>query len=289
MKEEKNVINNISPITANANLNITADATDSLNKVTDSVLEVVKPSAKKGSEIVTGLLSFVSETIDTGLYIYKENLNYYKEKCHAKIKAKIDEISQENLAVPDIGILGATMESLKYNLDKDYLVELYSSIIARNVDVNTKDKVHPTYISIIKDLSFKDLCFLEALFKFQNKGNAFIPVIILSIVSDKKEMDKNFKTPKYYINLPDYIVDKDDIGIILENLVRLNLIEIDFQKWLTDDEVYNNIKGQAEIKYKPTFKDLEYVYKCECHVEIREKGVLNLTNLGENLLKLCIK
>ena len=72
-------------------------------------------------------------------------------------------------------------------------------------------------------------------------------------------MDKNFKTPKYYINLPDYIVDKDDIGIILENLVRLNLIEIDFQKWLTDDEVYNNIKGQAEIKYKPTFKDLEYV------------------------------
>ena len=34
---------------------------------------------------------------------------------------------------------------------------------------------------------------------------------------------------------------------------------------------------------------LEYVYKCECHVEIREKGILNLTNLGESLLKLCIR
>lgn len=289
MKEEKNIINNISPITANANVNINADATDSLNKVTDSVLEVVKPSAKKSGDIVAGLLSFVSETIDTGLYIYKENLAYYKEKCHAKIKAKIDEIPQENLTMPDIGILGETMECLKYNLDKDYLVELYSNIIARNVDVSTKDKVHPTYISIIKDLSFKDICFLEALFKFQNKGNAYIPVASLSIVSDKKEMDKTFRTPKYYIKLPDYIVDKDDIGIILENLVRLNLIEIDFQRWLTDEEEYNYIKGQAEIIYKPTFKTLEYVYKCECHVEIREKGILNLTNLGESLLKLCIR
>ena len=47
------------------------------------------------------------------------------------------------------------MENLKYNLDKEYLVELYSNIIARNVDERTKDKVHPSFISIIKDLLWK--------------------------------------------------------------------------------------------------------------------------------------
>lgn len=83
MNNEKNV-SNLSPITANANIDISADITDSVNKVTNSTLDVIKPPVKKSSDIITGLLSFVSETIDTGLYIYKENLRYHKEKCNAK-------------------------------------------------------------------------------------------------------------------------------------------------------------------------------------------------------------
>ncbi len=68
MNNEKNV-SNLSPITANANIDISADITDSVNKVTNSTLDVIKPPVKKSSDIITGLLSFVSETIDTG-FIY---------------------------------------------------------------------------------------------------------------------------------------------------------------------------------------------------------------------------
>ena len=68
MNNEKNV-SNLSPITANANIDISADITDSVNKVTKSTLDVIKPPVKKSSDIITGLLSFVSETIDTG-FIY---------------------------------------------------------------------------------------------------------------------------------------------------------------------------------------------------------------------------
>ena len=89
MNNEKNA-NNFCPINTNANIDIKADITDSVNKVTDSTLDVVKPPVKKSSDIITGLLSFVRETIDTGLYIYKENLRYHKERCNAKIKTKFD-------------------------------------------------------------------------------------------------------------------------------------------------------------------------------------------------------
>ena len=68
MNNEKNV-SNLSPITANANIDISADITGSVNKVTNSTLDVIKPPVKKSSDIITGLLSFVSETIDTG-FIY---------------------------------------------------------------------------------------------------------------------------------------------------------------------------------------------------------------------------
>ena len=258
MNNEKNV-SNLSPITANANIDISADITDSVNKVTNSTLDVIKPPVKKSSDIITGLLSFVSETIDTGLYIYKENLRYHKEKCNAKIKSKIDAIPKDKLTIPDIGIIGETMENLKYNLDKDYLLELYSNIIARNVDERTKDKVHP-----------------------------FIPIISLTIIGSNERMNKNFKSKQYFISLEDYSFKIDELGLIIENLEKLNLISVDFMQFSKDEQIYENLKNEANILYKPTFKGLETIYNCECNIGIKSKGILSLTNIGQNLLNICL-
>jgi hypothetical protein len=292
MDEEKNITNitnnNNVPLSANASINIYADTTEPLNKVTESTLEVIKPPVKKGSEIITGLLSFVNETIDAGLHIYKENLNYYKQKCHAKIKNKIDKIPKESLTPPDIGILGETMENLKYNLDKDYIVELYSNIIARNVDSRTKDMVHPTFVSIIKDLSYNDVVLLEAIYKYQNKDHMNIPIISLTIESNSEAMDKTFKSSRYFIEIDDYNFDIIELGIFLENLIKLNLISIDFLHWLKNESIYEQMRNNANTIYKHTFKPLEIAYNCECNVGIKEKGVFNLTNLGQNLLKICL-
>ena len=275
-------------INVNANLNTSLDATQSLNKVTDSALNAINPPVKKGSDIITGLLSFISETIDTGLYIYKENLGYYKAKCHAKVKEKIDKISKENLTTPDIGIIGETLENLKYNLDKDYLVELYSNIIARDVDSRTKNDVHPTFVSIIKDLSYNDIKLLEAIYKYQNDNHICIPIISLKIESENKNMDKTFKNERYFIELEDYKYNETKFSISLENLVKLNLISIDFQRYLKNDNIYESLKNRANIVYKPTFKQLEMIYNCECYVEIKSKGIFHLTNLGFSLLKICL-
>lgn len=276
------------PIKVNANLKASLDATDALNKITDSVLEAIDAPVKKGSNIITNLLEFVNETIDTGLYIYKENLGYYKAKCHAKVKEKIDKIPKENLTTPDIGIIGETLENLKYNLDKDYLVELYSNIIARDVDVRTKKNVHPTFVSIIKDLSYNDIKLLEAIYKYQNNDHINIPIISLEIESANKNIDKTFKNERYFIELENYNCDEVDFDISLENLVKLNLISIDFQQWLKNDDIYENLKNKANIIYKPTLKPLEIMYKCECSIGIKSKGIFRLTNLGFSLLKICL-
>ena len=163
------------------------------------------------------------------------------------------EIPKDKLTTPDIGIIGETMENLKYNLDKDYLVELYSNIIARNVDERTKDKVHPSFISIIKDLSYNDIKFLEALYKYQNNDHSFIPIISLTIESNSEKMDKDFKGKRYFILLENYTYKFDELSVIIENLQKLNLISIDFMHFLKDEQVYENLKNQANILYKPTF------------------------------------
>lgn len=279
---------NIPNLNVNANLNASVDATEALNKVTDSALDAIHPPVKKSSDIITNLLGFINETIDTALYIYKENLGYHKEKCHAKVKEKIDKIPKENLTTPDIGIIGETLENLKYNLDKDYLVELYSNIIARDVDSRTKNGVHPTFVSIIKDLSYNDIKLLEAIYKYQNNDHIAVPIISLTIGSENTSMNKTFKNERYFIELDNYNYDEHVFSISLENLVKLNLISLDFQQWLKNESIYENLKNKANLIYKPTFKLLEMIYECECNIEIKSKGIFYLTNLGYALLNICL-
>lgn len=286
--EINNSNNKLSPVNVNANLDVSADITNSVDKVVDSTLEAVNPPVKKSSEIVTGLLSFISESIDTGLYIYKENLKYYKAKCHEKIKSKIDAIPKENLTTPDVGIIGETMEKLKYNLDKDYLVELYSNIIAKDVDSRTKDRVHPSFISIIKDLSYDDIKFLEALYKCKEQNVSYIPVVTLKIIGSNSNMNKDFRTETYFIKMNDYVVNIENLGVVIENLKKLNLISVDFMKSLANDKIYEDLIEDANAVYKPTFHELEMEFNCECNVAKKDNGIIFLTNIGQSLLDICL-
>ena len=272
-----------------ANLDVSVDATKSIDRVTDSVLGMIEPPVLKVSEIVTGLFSFVNETIDAGFYIYRENLDYYKKRFHAKIRNKIAKIPEEYLCVPDIGIVGESLEVLKYHLDKDYLVELYSSILAGSLDTRIRNRIHPTFISIVKDLSYGDIQLLEAMYRYHGKDQMWIPIICLSLVSDSKVMKKNFKNERYFLALDGYDFDIAQSAISIDNLLRLNLITLDFEHWLSSEaEIYKGLLEQAEEIYKPTFQSLESEYGCECHVKIKAKGTFCLTNLGYSLLDICL-
>ena len=101
-------------------------------------------------------------------------------------------------------------------------------------------------------------------------------------------MDKTFKNERYYIELEGYDYDEVKFNISIENLVKLNLISMDFQHFLGNDYIYETLKNQANIVYKSTFKQLEMLYMCECSIGIKSKGIFHLTNLGFSLLKICL-
>lgn len=101
-------------------------------------------------------------------------------------------------------------------------------------------------------------------------------------------MNKTFKTNRYFISLENYEFELENLGLIIENLVKLNLISIDFMNFFSDASIYESLKEKANALYKPTFKSLEIIYNCECNIEIKSKGLLALTNLGQSLLNICL-
>ena len=112
---------------------------------------------------------------------------------------------------------------------------------------------------------------LEAIYKYQNKDHMNIPIIGLTIESNSKAMDKTFKSIQYFIEIDDYNFDIIEFGISLENLIKLNLITIDFLHWLKNESIYEQMRNNANTMYKPTFKLLENAYNCECYVGKKKK------------------
>lgn len=106
------------------NIEIKAEAnlTESIKQVTERV--VISPTEEVSKEI-TKILSVVTTFIDNTTYKYIANLEMKKKKFLEELSEKYNSIPEDSLKEPNINILGNVMDSLKYNLNKDYLVEKY--------------------------------------------------------------------------------------------------------------------------------------------------------------------
>ena len=81
------------------------------------------------------------------------------------------------------------------------------------------------------------------------------------------------------------IYNNEDIvldAIILDNLSRLKLIELNFDEHRNDESIYETVFQQIKIRDEfkisnPNIKELDY-----------SKGLLRITSFGENFIDICL-
>ena len=224
-------------------IEVKADLTKTLEKAYDDAL---KQPLKSSSNVLSTVFDFFHNTV---LYpmqkynLYAENkLNNYA----CELQERAQSIPEENLVSPRVNILGPTVEGLKYNLDEDYIKEMFTNILISDMDSRKQSKVLPSYVEIVKQL---------------NKNDA--------------EMLKFFKeTPDMF----NWILD----AIVLDNLVRLRLIELNFNEYrnniLIYEKAFEKIQQRDEFKnLGPNIKDLGF-----------SKGLIKLTDFGQNFIDICL-
>ena len=112
----------------------------------------------------------------------------------------------------------------------------------------------------------------------------------LSEIDQKKDyikrLDNNISTV-----MSQRKIAEEGIELVSNMQQRLKKAFASIEEGVTDPksiQVYESLKNEANILYKPTFEGLEMIYSCDCNVEIRAKGILSLTNLGQKLLDICL-
>lgn len=248
-------------------------------EVTKEIAEdILRPSSKSIGENLGLMVDGVFGWLGTWGKIQKIKQSKYMEDYKDTLYSKIENIPEEDLIEPNINIVGPALEASKYFFDEKYYQEMFTNLIAASCDKKQKNKIHPSYVDIIKQLSPLDAKILN-LFKYHTtypiaslkaitKDSTVIPCRIL--LCDFKEKNAEFS----YAELV-------EVSSSIDNLIRLNLIT------KNSDVIelgYDYSKFESNTFYAAFSNSLNQDSKINI-IKYR----LELTNFGMNFFNICSK
>ena len=239
------------------------------------------------------------------------------EKYANEVKSGIEKIPEENIQEPKMSVVGPALEASKFYIEEDEIRGMFAKLIASSMDNSKSADIHPSFSEMIKMLSPLDAQNLQTLYQ---SGDETISKI--RITSDG---DGGFIDVYSHIYLGNSEVqDNQLIAPSIDNLIRLKLIDVDYETFKNNDALYekhrNNplllqYKQEDQENRQTSQETLNFLNSGgkitngdnipipeEVQVSIKQqledalkprtidivKGKISLTALGRNFCKICL-
>ena len=224
------------------------------------------------------LLKLIPQTINAALVPLRQwiaHKEYNMAKTEKLLEHKLKNVDPKNIVSPEPYVAVPAIQSLSYAMNNEELRNLYANLLAKSMNSETKDNVHPSFSEIIKQLSPLD----AKVFKIISE-NEINPLISISRYS--KETDSTISLAKNITLLN--IADTLDISISINNLERLNLINIPWEACYKNTDLYKPFKN-LDI-----YKNLENNFKSYPQYElVTFRQMIDKTDIGKLFYKICIQ
>lgn len=241
------------------------------------------PIGKTVGETISSLFSLVFWPITTISKMANGKQEYLlakqgetKKLQLAKFKSEIEEklkaIPEEKLIQPDHRIICDAMEKSQSALGEDDIRQLYANLIANAANSDIANQIHPSFSTIISQLSPLDAQNLEIMDML-----GLCPIARFEI-HDKNGKGFRIMHPEVFLSNPEQ-QDTAIQAVSLNSLARLQLISLDYSMSITNDDVYSDIQSYFQ----------EYIAEAHtktCNWEMT-KGFTELTFLGRAFLAAC--
>lgn len=223
---------------------------------------------------------------------------YSIEETKRILALKLNKIDPEKIVPPEPYVAIPALQAISYCMDYEELRNLYANLLAKSMNEDTKDSVHPAYVEIIKQLSPLDARIID-IFKFFKSPNHCFPI-------GKLRYCKQNETPYLKLSLGDsgfdvyeHIIDPeiseiinataDLIAISIQNLVRLGLLDVDYSAHFTNDHLYDNIRKnpiikEADIYFRDNYGNMPEYQGFDIQFV---KGIAKVTPLGYSFSRIC--
>ena len=253
---------------------ITKEVLDQTKGVaTEIYKDALRPSVKPLGEI----LALFPRTLRVVFNGWERWLNNREESLTLTAQAiedKVKQIPEEKIVEPEAYVAIPAIQQLCYCQNSETLRDLYANLLVSSMNADKKWQVHPSFVDIIKQLNPDEAKYLKA---FPTVSLKIIPLIDVDFTlaggSGEHPIITNFTD--YHLDVLEY---PQNICSYIDNLVRLNIIEIPYGKVLNDPQQYAELERHPMIQHPVGGDQSQIQYK------YRHK-MFKLTNFGVNLLK----
>ena len=272
------------------------------------MLEVYKdttqPTARSVGMALGAVAELVAYPIARRAEIFKKNMAKFFDKMEAE--------QQDNVVPADPNIAVPTLQKLTYT-EEDELVNLYIELLKKNCLKDSKDKVLPSFVNMISNLTPDEVKIIDFLFKGKYTVSVPYNLVADQILPDVRELLERAQNKLTEISLPynrlpflevrnqhkstgewriiiKYFTDissrvnllqPKNIELYFDNLKAIGILEIRDDIWITPTEIYNYLEEKDEIL------KLKTAIEKEDRKMVLHKGQIRFTNLGTSFLEAC--
>lgn len=249
------------------------------------VAEVIKaagdnPQVKEAASNLGQTAVTLTKTINNVLvplaainFAFDKARAYFSGTFQQEIAAKAESIPPEHIIEPKASIAGPTLQGLAFTHEEPNLKEMYLNLLATAMDGRAAAAAHPAFVEIIKQLDSED----ARLVRSALQSPAAIPIVQLRRVL--KDGTGFQVLVQHLLNLTNTAsgapTEDPQPPAMIDNWIRLGLVEVSYDSWLTDPKLYEWVEQRPEfqrLSLEPQLDEAKIDY---------QKGFLQRTELGK--------
>lgn len=201
---------------------------------------------------------------------------YFSGKFQEEIAEKAEAIPREHIVEPKASIAGPTLQGLAFSHEEKNLKEMYLNLLATSMDGRVSENAHPAFVEIIKQLDSDD----ARLVRGALQSAAAIPIVQIH----RKLAAGGYNIlVQHLLNLTNSVtgqpVEDPRLPAIIDNWIRLGLVEVAYDKHLNDQSHY------AWVEQRPELVRLKGTPQEEGASITFQKGLLARTELGKRFAR----
>ncbi|WP_034763705.1 DUF4393 domain-containing protein [Rossellomorea vietnamensis] len=233
--------------------------------------------AKEVGHTLANIFHVVFGPINYPIEKYRLRQSMNLKKYEEAIQNQLNKVPEENITEPSLNVVGPALEASKFYIEETDLREMFAKLIAASMDNRISDKVQPSFVEIIKQLTSLDAKNIEVI-----SNGANMPIVKYRIQFPSTGGSVPFMDHVFLEN--QITQDLRLIGTSIANIQRLGIVDVDYGTTLSDNTRYEKFKHTQE------FQALTQSTKTtEDRIAVIHQGVVNITPYGQEFVKICVK
>lgn len=200
------------------------------------------------------------------------------EKIGGRVEQIVADVPPEKLVEASPRISGPVLNAARYAGDDEEIQELFAQLLASDIQIDKKSRVHPSFVEIIKQMSTEDAVVMQEVSR--DKGS-----VVLEFLMYQERNAKTYKKGLHYVSTKPEGLDWNDVLRSLSSLVRLGLLSIDY----TSYPVISNNKNEEMESERKRLEDTLGVALANSggRIAFRVAGHW-ITALGQDFVSVCL-